>query len=594
RRLCALGGAVLLTAARTGIAVPAPVRLPLCTSCSGWGVTRVPADGRPRHGVLADDPGSIGPITVPDLLARSGHGTARTSEVKSARARVPVVKSGRRVAARQAVVEVRRHRIRRTCAALLTMLVALFASAAAYYVGLFFYLDRTIDRVDALAPDAPGIMSPQAQDATDNFLIVGTETSGSDVHVTSALIAHLTPGRDGVVLVSLPLTAYTDVPACPIGEQPGLADPYGGSLASSYDTAGAGCLIRTVQQLSGMRMDHYVELNLERLPGMVEALGGIPVCFPAELTTGDRGGVPAGSSVLDSDQVRAILADVDPARDPTGQLATDRQRLLLTSTLREALRPANLVNPVAVTGFVNEAANGLTLDTDTTLGELKDLGDMLGEFTAEDTVQTSVPLTQLSYEPVDSAQSYALIDDLASRELFRAIISDSSLPDPGDPGADGGAPATIGTAEAVPPAPETAPPPAPDPNALTVAPQQITVNVYNGIGTRGLATEASEQLSAHGFGIGEIENQVTGDEASVVRYPPGQLQAARTVAASVPNSVLQEGTTSGGLIDLVVGSSFDGVVQVIITPPLPPSPTATPSATPTVPAPSPASPQSCG
>ena len=457
---------------------------------------------------------------------------------------------------------------------LLTLLVALLASAAAYYVGLFFYLDRTIERVDALALDAPGIMSPQAQEATDNFLIVGTEASGSDdqqvVNVTSALIAHLAPERDGVVLVSLPLTAYTDVPACPLGEPAVLADPYGGSLASSYDSAGAGCLVRSVQQLSGMRMDHYVELDVERLPGMVEALGGIPVCLPAELTSDDQGGVPAGSSVLDSDQVRAILGDVDADQDPTGQLATDRQRLLLASTLREALRPENLVNPVALTGFVSETANGLTLDTDTTLGELKDLGDKLGEFTAGDTVQASIPLTDEAYQPVDSAQSYALIDDLASRALFRAIISGASLPDPADAAADGDNAAP----SAAPGPSEAAPPPAADPNALTVAPQQITVNVYNGIGTRRLATDASEQLSAQGFGIGAIENQITGDEESVVRYPPGQLEAARTVAASVPNSVLVEGSTVGGLIDLVVGSSFDGVVQVVITPP-PPEPTAT-------------------
>lgn len=459
------------------------------------------------------------------------------------------------------------------------MLLALLASAAAYYVGLFFYLDRTIERVNALAVDAPGIMSPQAQDATDNFLIVGTESSRSQAHVTSALIAHLDPGRDGVVLVSLPLTAYVDVPACTLGDQRVPEDPYGGSLASSYDTAGAGCLVRSVQQLSGMRMDHYVEVDLERLPGMVQALGGVPVCLPAELTANGAGGPSAGSSVLDSDQVRAILADTGADQDPTGQLATDRQRLLLASTLREALRLENLGNPVALTGFVGEAANGLTLDEGTTLGELKDLGDKLDEFTAGDTVQASVPLTEVAYTPAKSDQSYALINDVASREMFRAVISNSALPGPVDPAADDGT-ATPSSTSAPVSSPAPPPPPA-DPNALTVAPQQITVNVYNGMGTRGLATKASEQLAALGFGIGEIKNQITGDESSVVRYPPGQLEAARTVAASVPNSVLQEGTTVGGLIDLVVGSSFDGVVAVVITPPPPETPAATTTASPT-------------
>ncbi len=532
----------------------------------------MPVEGGSRRRGLADDPSITGPLSVPDLLAKAGQSGQR---------------SGHRITARQAVVQVRRHRVRRSFAVLLTILIMLLASAAAYYVGLFFYLDRTIDRVDALAVDAPGIMSPQAQDAADNFLIVGTETGGTNVQVTSALIAHLEPGRDRAVLVSLPLTAWIDVPACPKDGQPLLTDPYGGSMASSYTTAGAGCLVRSVQQLSGMRMNHYVQLDLDRLPGMVDALGGVSVCLPANLS---RGGTPAGSSVLNADQVRALLTDADADQDPTGQLATDRQRVLLASTLREALRMKNLTNPIALTAFLSEVANGLTLDLVTTLGELKDLGDKLGEFTAGDTVQASVPLAQQAYQPMGSEQSYALIDDVASRELFRAIIGERALPPPVEAAApEAASPPT----ESAPPPP---PPPAPGPDVLTVAPQEITVNVFNGVGTRGLATAAADALSAQGFVIAEIENQITGATESVVRYPRDQLEAARTVAAAVPGSVLQEGDTAGGFIDLVVGSSFTEVVPVVISTPVPPppqslSPTPEPAQTPAAGA---AGRQSCG
>ncbi|CAN5407103.1 hypothetical protein BH24ACT9_BH24ACT9_08420 [soil metagenome] len=543
---------------------------------SGWGVARVPADGGPRERDPGADPSATGPLTVPDLLAKSGQ--ARQG-------------SGRRIAARQAVVRVRRHRVLRFFAVLLTLLVALLASAGAYYVGLFFYLDRTIERVDALAVDAPGIISPQAQYAADNFLIVGTGTAGSEVQVTSALIAHLTPDRDGAVLVSLPLTAWVDVPACPQGGADSLlSEPYGGSLASSYQTAGAGCLVRSVQQLSGIRMNHYVEIDLERLPGMVDALGGVPVCLPVEVNTGGQSAVPAGSSILQADQVRALLAEVNADRDPTGQLATDRQRLLLASTLREALRVTSLANPIVLTGFVNEVANALTLDPGTTMGALKDLGDKLGEFTPGDTVQTSVPLDQLAYQPVGTDQSYALIDDLASRAMFAAIINEGDLPRPpdsaapSDPAAEPGNPQSAPTSSEPAPTPteaSTAPASTTDPNLLTVAPQQITVNVFNGIGTPGLASDAAAALSGQGFTVGEVENQITGSFESVVRYPPEQAEAARTVAASVPNSVQQEGATAGGFIDLVVGSSFSGVVPVVISevPPASDSPIATPTQT---------------
>jgi len=454
------------------------------------------------------------------------------------------------------------------------MLFTVLASAAAYYVGLFFFIDATIERVDALTVDAPGILSPQAQEEADNFLIVGTETAGSDVAVTSALIAHLVPGGDGAVLVSLPLTAFTDVPACPRAGESRPAEPYGGSLASSYDTAGANCLVRSVQQLTGMRMNHYVELDLERLPGMAAALGGVPVCVPAEVATGGPSPVPAGASVLDAEQVRAILGEGDADQDPTGQLATDRHRLLLASTLREALRVENLANPFVVTGFVNEAANGLTLDQGTTLGALKDIGDKLGEFTEGDTVQTSVPLAQVQYQPVNSEQSYALVDDLASRALFRAIISDTELPIPAGEAA-GPEGTSVPSTETETPEPVVDNPPPSE--TLTVTPQQITVNVFNGMGTPGLASGAATALAAQGFGVAEVENQVTGAAESVVRYGPGQLEAARTVAAAIPSSVLQEGATTGGLIDVVVGSSFVGVVPVVIA--APESPALTPEAT---------------
>lgn len=504
---------------------------------------------------------TTGPLTVPDLLTISGE------------------QSGRRVAARQAVAAVRRHRVRRFFAVVLTVVLTAFATLAAYYVGLFFFLDRTVERVDALAVDAPGIISPQAQAAADNFLIVGTEGFGSQAGVTSALIAHLTPERDRAVLISLPLTAFVDVPACPVGTRSLPLDPYGGSLGSSFASGGAGCLVRAVQQLSGMRLDHYVQLDLERLPSMADALGGVPVCLPSVETAAGEATTPAGLTVLHAEQVRAILVETDSDRDPTGQLATDRQRLLLASTLREALRLENLINPFALTGFISEVAYGLILDPRTTLGQIKELGDKLGEFTGGDTLQTGVPLSEIGYRPTASEQSYTLIDDVASRTMFQAIISNNDLPAPA--GRTGSDPGTASTPTPAPTAePIATPPSAQAPEVLTVAPQQITVNVYNGVGTRGLATDGAAALAAQGFVVGEVENQVTGATESVVRYAPGQLEAARTVAAAVANSVLQEGPTAGGGIDLVLGSSFSGVLPVAVAEVPPEDPAGAEQATP--------------
>lgn len=511
-----------------------------------------------------------GPRTVPDLLKTSGGRT------------------GRRVAARQAVVEGRRHRLRRGLAALLTLVLAFSAALAAYYVGLFFYLDRSIERVDALDTDSAAIIAADAQAADDNYLIVGTEGVGTQERVTSALMAHIAEGGERAVLVSLPLTAFVDVPACAPESDPAArpADPYGGSLGSAFDSGGgAACLVRTVQQLSGVLINHYVEIDLERLPGMVSALDGVDVCLPESLVVDGELTVPAGGSLITGSQVRTLLDDDTELEDPTGQQVNDRQRLLLTATVREALRLGNLANPGVISQFVSEAANGLTLDPTTTLGELKDLGDKLAEFTSQDTSQTAVPLTEVNYVPEGTDDSYALIDELASRQMFQAIIANMELPPPpGSPQPEGeagetGAPTPTGepapTAQPAPsedPAPsaestaQTTPVPTYNPAALTVPPSEITLNVFNGVGTVGLASGAADQLTAQGFSVDRIENQITGDTQSVVRYPPELVEAARTVAAAVPGSVLAPGPAGTAIIDLVVGSSFEAVVPVTVPP----------------------------
>ena len=85
------------------------------------------------------------------------------------------------------------------------------------------------------------------------------------------------PTASRAVLVSFPPTALVDTPACrtPDGS---LRNPTTEAFASSLLEGGPSCMVRAVQQLSGLRIDHYLGVDLARLPGMVDALGGVPVC----------------------------------------------------------------------------------------------------------------------------------------------------------------------------------------------------------------------------------------------------------------------------------------------------------------------------
>jgi hypothetical protein len=91
---------------------------------------------------------------------------------------------------------------------------------------------------------------------------------------------------------------------------------------------------------------------------------------------------------------------------------------------------------------------------------------------------------------------------------------------------------------------------------LSAAPSDISVRVLNGVGETGLARRTAADLTSVGFAVTNTGNAPTGAAASVVRYAPNRLDAARTLAASVPGAVLQEDSSLGRTLNLVVGSTY--------------------------------------
>ena len=126
---------------------------------------------------------------------------------------------------------------------------------------------------------------------------------------------------------------------------------------------------------------------------------------------------------------------------------------------------------------------------------------------------------------------------------------------------------------------------------MTVPPAQVTVDVLNATGTKGLAATAAEALKAEGFVIGEVGNEPGPVSSSVVRFGPDVEAQARTAAAAVPGAVLQGSDALAGKVQIVLGPGYSSVVPVQVQAPAPqPETPDTPAAA--APAPS-ATPASC-
>jgi LCP family protein required for cell wall assembly len=435
-----------------------------------------------------------------------------------------------------------------------------------YHLGLYFYVDQKIDRVDALAVDGPEVLAPLLQAGDETYLVVGSGVPGQTGAASiAALLASVSAEGDRAVLVSFPPTALVDTPACRTPDDT-LRDPVTEAFASSLLDGGPACMVRAVQQLSGLRVDHYLGVDLADLPGMVDALGGVPVCVvPSQATAAAAAPLPAGYSEVTGEAATGYLQPGDSGADVTGTAVAERAQRLLTSTLRAALSTSTLADPLALNHFLNRAADALTVDEQTTLGDLRVLAGSLGDLSGDAVQRAALPVSQVGYVPAWTDQAYVLLDGAGTRSLFDAVIEGTQVPEefligPAEPAApDEEVPAGDGQ-------PAQPAPPAVD--ALTVPPTSVSVDVLNGTGTTGLAATVADLMRAQGFAVGAVGNEPGTVNETVVRYGPNVLEEARTTAAAVPGAVLQPSDAIGDTVQLVIGPGYSTVVPVTVGAPV--------------------------
>ena len=502
-----------------------------------------PADWQPdprpsrRSGPIPPLPG-----TVPPPPVRTG-----STRLRPPRPAARTVSPGRRRLVRAAVA-----------------LAAVAGVVLLYHLGLYFYVDQKISRVEALATDGPEILAAQLQEASETYLVVGTGVPEQDGPSSVAtLLASVSDDGERAVLVGFPPTALVDTPVCRAADGE-LRAPATEAFARSLLDGGPSCMVRAVQQLSGVQVDHYLEVDLARLPGMVDALGGVPMCVvPSRATAAAAEPPPPGASELSGEAAAGYLRPAGEGTDATGTAVAERTQRLLTSTLRAAMSRDNVLDPRTLARFLTRAAEALTVDEKTTLGDLRALATSLGDVSGDAVARTGLPVAQVGHVPAGDDEAFVLLDGAGTRSLFDAVIDGSRVPEGFAAESDASLAGEEPAAEPVVPD---------DPGTAVLPPAEVTVDVLNGTGTRGLAATVADALRAEGFAVGAVGNAEGTVSQSVVRHGPGRVAQARTVAAAVPGAVLQGSDSIGDTVQLVIGPGYETVVPV--PPPAAPEPVA--------------------
>ncbi|MFC8147956.1 LCP family protein, partial [Streptomyces paradoxus] len=169
---------------------------------------------------------------------------------------------------------------------LLSLVVLLLALGGTGY-WLYSGLNGNIDGVDldkALGSDRPEKLPTSGQ----NLLVLGSDSRAGDnaslgtgkvagARSDTALVVHIPEGRKQAVAVSIPRDTLVTRPECEKSDGSALPEAKRVMFNSVYSQAGPACVVKTVEKMSGVRMDHYMEIDFAGFKGLVDAIGGVPV-----------------------------------------------------------------------------------------------------------------------------------------------------------------------------------------------------------------------------------------------------------------------------------------------------------------------------
>ncbi|MDT7706483.1 MAG: hypothetical protein QOG20_2090 [Pseudonocardiales bacterium] len=409
------------------------------------------------------------------------------------------------------------------------------------------WLGSAVRNVAALDPGSGAIVDADAQQGAENVLVVATDLGSAPGAASqqaapsprpdTVLVAHVPPGGGPMTVLSVPTDLEINRPPCErfdpatAGYTSEIVPAQARTqLATALDMGGPRCATRVVQQLTGLAITQYIGLDLDRLGAVVDAVSGVNVCVTQPVLDRVLGPIvpDSGKTILDGSEAGDFVRAADVNGDPPADLGRiERQQQVLAGVLDTTLSSTGLLDLTRLAALRPALGDALTSDG-ASLDQILALSLSLRSPTTDGVTFTTVPTSG------ETDGGSVTLRDADAAALFAALRKDTPLPS--------NATDTTGG--------RTGP-----------APSGLTVQVLNASDQPGLAAKVGGTLKQLGFGVGTVSNAPQPTSQTVIRYSPDQAAAADLLAATVPSATTAPDPGATGVLQLVLGRSFDNVVR---------------------------------
>jgi LCP family protein required for cell wall assembly len=304
----------------------------------------------------------------------------------------------------------------------IAVLAVLVSLVLILVVGTYFFLDSKLHREDVLVNYA----GRPAASAGQNWLIAGSDSrqglskkeerklaTGFDVsgqRSDTIMLLHIPSNGGQPVLISLPRDSYVPIPG------------HGSNkINAAYSFGGPKLLAQTVQDVTGLRITHYMGIGFGGFVNVVNAVGGVRMCIKMRLDDPAAGlHLRKGCQILNGDQALGYVRTRHLYANQDLQRVQD-QRIFLRALLTKMTSPGVIFDPFAAIPAASGAASTLTVDQGTSLYQLVEVA-----FALRHPETTTVPIANANYPtPAGDAVQW---DSAQATELFNALKNDQPVP----------------------------------------------------------------------------------------------------------------------------------------------------------------------
>lgn len=299
----------------------------------------------------------------------------------------------------------------------------------------------------------------------ENILLIGSDNRGDGneqygkdsgtQRSDTTILLHLSADRSSATAVSIPRDLMAHVPSCQGANGTTTAARFE-QFNWAFEQGGAACTIRTVEDMTGIRIDHHLIVDFTGFKKMVNAVGGVDVCVPepvhdpkAHLT------LPAGRQKLNGEQALGYVRARYSIGDGSDTERMDRQQDFLASLVKKVRSNGVLLNPVKLYPLLSAATSSLTADPG--LDSLKELYTLAHSI--QRTPTGAVSFLTLPQEPYVQDRNRDQLQQPAADQLFAALRDDQAVNVTGDAPAgtpsDGSTVSPTGSPTATPTSPST-------------------------------------------------------------------------------------------------------------------------------------------